>query len=200
MEIIKLYKRYYKAIMSNNINNQIKTTESGKITPSKCPAIRHAYNLGCYISSPSNYSFQNSNFIVNRYKLNDVLFLDPGIIGTPDSNNFYARIDTGFSFDDLIIDVLATPILTPNLNNEFQIPPVVYPKGYKGPILAPVYSKNTIEIKASQPILQLIPLGLNYEFKVFLNEIKHEGFEGLFYDSELENLSYFDKINSTEIF
>jgi hypothetical protein len=200
MEIINLYKRYYKAEMSKNINNQIKMTESGKITPSKCPAIRHAYNLGCYISSPSNYFFQNSNFIVNRYKLYDELFLDPGVIGTPDSNNFYARIDTGFSFNDLIIDVLATPILTPNMNNEFQIPPVVYPRGYTGPILAPIYSKNTLEIKASQPIVQLIPLGLNYEFKVLSYEIKHKEFEGLFYDSELENLIYVDKVYNMEIF
>ncbi len=200
MHKIILIKRYFRANIHNNINTQIKSTETGKITPSKCPAIKQAYNLGCYIGSPNDYHFDNSSFIVKRYNLNNKIILDPGIIGTPDSNNLYARIDTGFSFSKLNINILATPILTPTMNLEFQIPPVVYPKGYTGPILAPVFSQNKFILKTSQPIIQLIPLGSNYEFEIQNLEIKHENFEGLFYDSEFGNLVFIDKFNCTEQF
>jgi len=196
---IKIYKRYHKALLRNNITEQILATEKGKITPSKCPAIRQAYNLGCYVMSPSQYEFNQNSFLVKRFKLNDKILLDPGIIGDPKSNHFYARIDTGYSFKDLAVDVLATTILTPFMNNDYQIPPVVYPKNYTGPILAPVSSLKHISIEAGQPLLHLIPLGSDYIFEEIAMEISHKSFEGLFYNSILNQLEFIDEINCLEV-
>jgi len=66
MGIIVLYKRYHRATMEQSIQQIIKESESGKITPSKCPAIRQAYNLGCYVNSPRQYDFNNGIFNIKR--------------------------------------------------------------------------------------------------------------------------------------
>lgn len=199
MKAIKLYKRYNKALFRNNINEHVRATEKGKITPSRCPAIRQAYNLGCYILSPKQYYFNQDSFTVRRFKLNNKILLDPGVIGDPESNCYYARIDTGYSFVDLEIDVLATTILTPFINNDYLIPPVVYPKSYTGPIIAPVSSLKKHKLDLGQPLLQLIPLGQNHTFEEIAKEITHDSFEGLFYDSILENLKFIDELNCLEI-
>jgi len=198
MSSIELYKRYFKASFEQGINQIIKDSETGKITPSKCPAIRQAYNLGCYINSPSQYNFKNGIFDVKRYKILDKYLLDPGIIGDPSSKNLFARIDTGYSFQNLDIDVLATPILAPLINDDFQIPPVVYPKGYTGPILAPVSSRKNNIIKEMQPILHLIPLSLEYTFEEINQELIHSNFEGLIYDSIIPHMQFIDELSCTE--
>lgn len=184
--------------MEQSIQQIIKESESGKITPSKCPAIRQAYNLGCYVNSPRQYDFNNGIFNIKRYKIMDTFLLDPGVIGDPSSKNLFARIDTGYSFQNLVIDVLATPILAPLINNDFQIPPVVYPKGYTGPILAPISSLKSITIDECQPILHLIPLSIDYKFEVINLEIIHSNFEGLIYDSIIRTMEFVDEICCTE--
>jgi hypothetical protein len=176
----------------------VKESESGKITPSKCPAIKQAYNLGCYINSPRQYNFKNGIFKIKRYKIKDTYLLDPGVIGDPSSRNLFARIDMGFSFKNLEIDVLATPILAPLINSDFQIPPVVYPKGYTGPILAPISSRKSITIDECKPILHLIPLSIDYKFEVINLEINHSNFEGLIYDSYISTMEFVDEICCTE--
>ena len=198
MKSIVLYKRYHKASLEQSIQQIVKESEAGKITPSKCPAIRQAYKLGCYINSPRQYDFRNGIFNIKRYKITDKYLLDPGVIGDPSSNNLYARIDTGYSFQNLEIDILATPILAPLINFDFQIPPVVYPKGYTGPILAPVSSRKNITIKESQPILHLIPLSINHRFEVISKEINHSNFEGLIYDSLIKSMEFIDEISCIE--
>lgn len=198
MSIIVLYKRYHRASIKQSIQQIIKESESGKITPSKCPAIRQAYNLGCYVNSPRQYDFNNGIFNIKRYKIKDTYLLDPGVIGDPSSKNLFARIDTGYSFQNLDIDVLATPILAPLINDDFQIPPVVYPKGYTGPILAPISSRKNISIKEFQPILHLIPLSLNHRFEVVNTEISHTNFEGLIYDSLITSMVFIDEKSCIE--
>jgi hypothetical protein len=198
MSIIVLYKRYHRASMEQSIQQIIKESESGKITPSKCPAIRQAYNLGCYVNSPRQYDFNNGIFNIKRYKIIDTYLFDPGVIGDPSSKNLFARIDTGYSFQNLEIDVLATPILAPLINDDFQIPPVVYPKGYTGPILAPISSRKNISIKEFQPILHLIPLSLNHRFEVVNEEISHTNFEGLIYDSLITSMEFVDEKSCIE--
>lgn len=195
MGTVLLYKRYKKASIEHTIQQNIKRSESGKITPSKCPAIKKAYNLGCYVNSPNQYDFKDGLFNIKRFKIMDKYVLDPGVIGDPNSNILFARIDTGFSFQNLEIDILATPILAPLINDDFQIPPVVYPKEYSGPILAPVCSRKDVSIKKCQPILHLIPLATGYQFEVVNKEIIHSNFEGLMYDSLVPAMEFIEEIS-----
>jgi hypothetical protein len=199
MNSIILYKRFHKASMEQVIQQLIKESESGKISPSKCPAIRQAYELGCYINSPRQYDFRNGAFKIKRYKITDKHLLDPGVIGDPTSNHLFARIDTGYSFENLEVDTLATPILAPRINVDFQIPPVVYPSGYTGPILAPVGSVKDVSIKEAQPILHLIPLSTDHRFEETPREILHSNFEGLIYDSLIQSMEFMDEICCSEL-
>ena len=195
---VKLYKRYKNASLNLNLDARIKKNEIGKITPSKCPAIKQAYRLGCYINSPSKYLFQNGVFKVKRYKIGEKQLLDPGVIGDPTANEIFARIDSGYSFKNLEVEILATPILAPHINENIIIPPVVYPVGYTGPILIPLGSKHSIIIEADQPILQLIPLSMNCSFEEQYEELIHDSFEGLKYDSDLLKMILIDELNSLE--
>jgi hypothetical protein len=193
-----LYKRYQKASLEQSIYQSVKDSEIGKITPSKCPAIRQAYKLGCCINAPRQYVFREGKFHVKRFKIKGEIILDPGVIGDPTSTELYARIDTGYSFQKLIIDVLAIPVLAPRINFGLQIPPVVYPKGYTGPILAPVSSRYSITISERQPIIQLIPLSLDYVFKEVNEEVVHASFEGLIYDSAIPYMEFLDEVDCIE--
>lgn len=195
---IKIYKRYNKAEISNNIMKEIIATETGKVTPSKCPAIRHAYKFGFFILSPNDYSFKEGTFSVKAYNCDNKLFLDPGVMGDPNSNHLYARIDTGYSFLNLEHDVLITKVLTPFMNTEYEIPPVIYPKNYIGPILAPISSNLNITISKGTPLLHVIPLCSEYSYEEINKEIIHESFEGLFYDSMINKLDFIEEKNCRE--
>lgn len=197
---INIYKRYSLASYVPNINSAIKKYEYGKITPSKCPAIYKAYNHGCYLLSVKNYTFDNDGFYINRYTHNDKLFLDPGIIGDPTSSRIFARIDTGYSFKNLKIDTLSIPVLEPNITQGIHIPPVIYPRGYTGPILAPIKSLKDLVIKEKDPLIHLMPFSINSNFVEINSEIKHPDFEGLFYDSIKEDLKFVDVIHSSKFF
>jgi len=178
---IEIIKRASFATLKDRIIEDILETEKSKVTPSRCPAINKAYNRGIFILNPKDYYFKEKYFIVNEYSsLSGKKILDPGIIGTPDSNHIYARIDLGFSFENIPCDILATPILASYFNNNFEIPAVIYNKGYSGPILAPVSCEFDKILFKGTPILQLNPLVEEFSFKVIIKNIDHVGFEGLF--------------------
>ena len=197
---IEIIKRASFAILKDRIIEEILETEKSKIAPSRCPAINKAYNRGVFILSPKDYYFKKNYFVVNEYKsLLGHKILDPGIIGTPDSNHIYARIDLGFSFENIPCDILATPILASYFNNQFEIPAVIYNKGYTGPILAPISCELNKKLIKGTPILQLNPLVEEFSFKIINKFIDHAGFEGLFnFENEL-NLTFIKTFNSNKL-
>jgi hypothetical protein len=173
------------------------------IRPELCPAIRDFHSAGSLICNPTNLSFLNKfSFEVRHYKSNDGKeILSPGVIGDPKSERFYARVDTGLSFIDIPCPVMAIKNhhLTNPLNN-IEIPPVIYPQNYTGPILIAISSDFALEVPKHTPLLHIIPL---YPTKVSItissSVIVHENFEGLLYqnylrDTDLLNITTSDKL------
>jgi hypothetical protein len=139
-----------------------KTLKDSKgIRPELCPSIRDYHSTGWMISTPVNVHFQGEReFKVNKYiDENKKKFLVPGVIGDRDSKKLYARIDTGFSLENLSVPMMALKCQYENdFFGNFEIAPVVYPKQYTGPILIAAYGKNCFELAADQFILHLMPL------------------------------------------
>jgi hypothetical protein len=110
--------------------------------------------------------------------------LIPGVIGGPDSERNYARIDSGFSIENLQVPFITT--LTTSLVDDssgFCQPTVYYEVGYSGPLLIPLSSTLQSEISTGMPISHLIPLSVD---DVLISIIEkpdpmpcHSDFEGL---------------------
>ena len=153
------------------------------ISPSRCPAIRDAGELGIVVASPCNIRIGSKHdaFVqVLGDSLGNRCFV-PGVIGDPKSRRAYARVDTGYSFTELPCQVLSLPPLQ-FLHRETLVfgPTVLYPVGYSGPVLAALASNRLTEIKKGEPLVQLTPLApASFIAAVADGEIEHPGFSGL---------------------
>ena len=155
------------------------------MSPDRCPAIRSAANLGVELLAAYGVSFAGPRELrseVLRTGSGGTVFL-PGVIGDPNSERIYARIDSGFSVSDLPCSLLATlPLSLSTRAAGFSAPTVLYKSGYSGPILAPLSSIEMSRILVGDPILHLGPLTeYPVTFEEGIEETVHENFEGLLY-------------------
>lgn len=161
---------------------------NGLITPSRCPAVRQASGLGVHIASPIQLSFFGPrSFEVHRYSRAGPKksLLVPGVIGDPSSQRLYARVDTGYSFRDLPLEVIQVPASSLSERLEgFTSPIVTYPVGYTGPILAAISANSPGTIEQGAALMQLIVLGQpDACFEETDHPIDHQSFDGLFDES-----------------
>ena len=163
MEIVNLIRRYDKAKFfesKNTFDKQVKRVRG--IRPPLCPAIRDFYCRGWFLSSPIEVHFSSERmFSVSIYESakDQKTLLLPGVIGDNKSKKLYARIDTGFSMQSSHMDVLAIKAQDESMQDEcFGIAPVVYPAGYRGPILIAAYSNQEFTLEPNKPLLHCIPL------------------------------------------
>lgn len=172
------------------------------ISPELCPAIRDFYSLGAYVFSPICLEIYDSHSFevqVNENPEGERLLI-PGIIGAPGSREYYARIDSGFSLVDLSSPVLGVITQLPSYDlSNIRMPPVVYPAGYSGPILMPVSCSTRFSVTRSAPLLHLIPLDLDTRLEVIEEEVRHQGFEGLVYESEIRSFQRTWSVLSTDL-
>jgi hypothetical protein len=205
---MKLIRRYKESRVEESDLYFLKSIKANKgIRPENCPAIRKFFSLGVLIFSPIEF------LIINKFRFEVIVrsnsqgnkLLIPGIIGAPGSPKFYARIDTGFSFDKLETPVIA--IKCQNHNAELanlEIPPTYYPLGYTGPILAPISASKPTMITKNHPLLQLIELDSSgRKFDMLDQKITHPTFEGLLYDNyiddyEIKTSTYSDDLVPTK--
>ncbi len=156
---------------------------SSSIRPELCPAIRAFDRLGIYIGTPYGVNFHgNHNFDVEIYKnALGANLLCPGVIGSPQSDMLYARIDSGLSVVDLRSPLVAISIQNSIHGNScLRIPPAVYPVSYTGPILIPVGANSAIHVPRGEFLIHLFALSSDGgEFRIVPSSIAHDKFEGL---------------------
>ena len=186
---LKLIKRFDRAVMENSgkfYRNLLKGVKG--MRPALCPAIRSFQSLGWRVSPPVNVIFRSErSFDVDRYSDEDgKKFLVPGVIGDKESERLYARIDSGFSLVDLSVPMLAIKCQEEgDYYRGFEVAPVIYPKGYTGPILMAVSANGRFELIRSEYILHLIPMTSEEVDVVVDEDFEHlePQFEGLFKNS-----------------
>ena len=88
---------------------------------------------------------------------NDVLVV-PGVIGSPDSTILFAKVDTGFSVDDLPVEWLSLPVMNLEFSLNLIMPGVIFPKGYCGPIFVAVAARTPVFVAAGYPLTQLVAI------------------------------------------
>lgn len=185
MKII-FYKRIIDPYFSTSIEVFKKKSASKKgIQPEFCPAIRDFYSRGWLVGTPIEINLYNSReFDVDKRSTPDgKLFLSPGIIGDPNADRLYARIDTGLSLKDLPVALMAIKRQSEDWKfKNIVIPPVIYPRGYSGPILIAVSSDHFETIPINEPLIHLIPMTeeTHIEAELSNENISHEKFEGLY--------------------
>lgn len=201
--IINFHQRFKNPSLQEAFNffqPKLKTVKG--IKPHFCPSIRDYFKLGWVLGSPINLFFSSkTDFTVQRRQSESGdIFLSPGVIGDPNADILYARIDTGYSFLNLPTPILATKIqLIDEFDDGLLIPPNVYPAGYSGPILIAAASHKPQKIVSQTPMIHLIPLtntGM-HEHHVIDTEIKHENFEGLYYNDWELDYPIVNSINSS---
>ena len=174
------------------------------IRPELCPAIRDFHSRGWFVGSPIELTFYNSReFDVDkRRNVQGKLFLSPGVIGDPDAKRLFARVDTGLSFKDLPVALMAIKRQSQDwIYGSLVIPPVIYPKGYTGPILLAVSSNDYITIPINEPLVHLIPMtdGIDIDIDLSDEYITHEKFEGLYSKSWEEEHKKEGMVKSTSL-
>jgi len=153
--------------------------------PNICPAIRNANMKGVLMSALHDIDFDElGGFDVRLGSNGDkAVLVVPGIIGSLNSDVLFAKVDTGFSVDDLPIQMLSIPVLDLEFSLNLIVPGVIYPQGYSGPLFIAVASRVPIRIPASYPLTQLIALN-ERESEIVVNDRfelskKDQLFEGL---------------------
>jgi len=160
---IQLLRRIDEAISPVNgkeLNSKPLWPISGKMHPNVCPAIKEANNKGLFLSSTYEIEFDgpsNFNVLLGLNNQREVFVL-PGIIGSPDSTILFAKVDTGFSVENLPVDLLSTPVLDIEFSLNLIVPGVMYPKGYSGPIFIAVASRTKTSVPVGYPLAQFIVL------------------------------------------
>jgi hypothetical protein len=126
--------------------------------PNLCPAIRDANVRGLLLTALHDLDFDGPDGFEVRVGSvgGDEILVVPGVIGSPDSEILFAKVDTGFSVDDLPIEWLSTPVLNLEFSLDLIVPGVVYPKGYCGPLFVAVAARKKVRIPAGYPLTQLI--------------------------------------------
>ena len=113
---------------------------------------------------------------------NEVLVV-PGIIGSPDSTILFAKVDTGFSVDDLPLEWLSLPVLNLEFSLNLIVPGVIYPKGYCGPLFVAVAARTPSTSPLGHPLTQLVAIdGKNRPLKSvnsLLAQTTDKNFQGL---------------------
>jgi len=154
------------------------------IRPELCPAIRAFHCQGWVIATPVELEFQGSRrFRVHKFKdQSGGLFLSPGVIGTPETERLYARVDTGISITQSPVPLLAIRLQDAKFPFPcLHVPATLYPPGYVGPILIPMSSDIGLVVPAGALILHVIPQYPDAVDAVIEEaDVKHEEFEGLY--------------------
>lgn len=203
---IKIYSRIdnYSIKRSSIFFNEVFRNTKG-IRPELCPAIRAFNSVGFVIGSPITIKFKNKRkfFLEKREDSNQNIFLSPGVIGEPNSDRLYARVDSGLSFINLELPIIAIK----NQNaieylDSIIIPPVLYPAGYSGPILIPMSANNNVQINKNDGLLSLIPLttDINIDYEIISSDIIHDKFEGLYYRNWQNVYKHSEIVSSENIF
>jgi hypothetical protein len=203
---IKMYSRIDNySIKKSSIffNEEFRNTKG--IRPELCPAIRAFNSVGFVIGSPIAVKFENKRkfFLEKRRDSNQNIFLSPGVIGEPNSDRLYARVDSGLSFMNLELPIIAIKNQnTIDYLDSIIIPPVLYPAGYSGPILIPISANNDIQINTNDGLLSLIPLStdINMDYEIISSDIRHDKFEGLYYRNWQDTYKNSEIITSENIF
>ena len=154
------------------------------MTPSKCPAIRSYAASGIDFHSLHDVFFEGPLSVrSDAFRTGEgALVLVPGVIGSPGTHWVYARIDTGFSVEELPSSFLMTlPLELCERPNGYNSPSILYEKGYSGPLLAAIASAGMAELKVHDPIAHFVPLVEDRELQVRVIDrpIVHADFEGL---------------------
>lgn len=188
MTNVEFYKRYENDSLIPTYDFFQKKIKGLKgIRPEFCPAIRDFYKLGWVLGSPIEVNFLSKrDFYVDCYKSCDNnYFMSPGVIGDLNSETLYARIDTGYSFVNLNVPILSIKFDSLDWDDQdISIPPNLYPAGYTGPILIPLSCNSERKVQKFNPLIQLIPFGQkDCTHDVITQSIKHEAFEGLYFNA-----------------
>lgn len=203
---IKIYSRIdnYSIKKSSIFFNEAFRNIKG-IRPEFCPAIREFHSIGFVIGSPIAVKFENKRkfFLEKSWDSKQNIFLSPGVIGEQNSDRLYARVDSGLSFINLELPIIA--IKNQNAIEYLEniiIPPVLYPAGYSGPILIPISANNNVQINKNDGLLSLIPLStdINMDYEIISSDIKHDKFEGLYYRNWQDTYINPEIITSENIF
>lgn len=175
------------------------------IRPELCPAIRDFHSRGWFVGSPIQLTLYNAREfdVEKRRSIEGKLFLSPGVIGDPDTKRLFARVDTGLSVKDLPVALMAIKKQSQDwIYESLVIPPVIYPKGYTGPILIAVSSNDYKSIPINEPLVHLIPMidGVDIDADLSDEYISHERFEGLYSKSWEADYKKDDIVKSTSLF
>lgn len=173
------------------------------LRPELCPAVKDFHSSGFLIYSPFDIEIQSKfSFDVAVYTDTDKQkLLVPGIIGTPNSPRFYARVDTGFSLINSECEIISIPNLRCDaVRQTLIIPPVIYPAGYTGPILIAVSADQPFQIDTALPLIHLIPMSREISsVKVEDTNVRHTSFEGLIYKDFNDSFSLQKRCSSLEL-
>jgi hypothetical protein len=185
INLIRRYKNGNIKPLTNVFKDSLKGIKG--IKPELCPAIRDFQSLGWGVSPPVNVVFRNErSFDVEKYSDEEGnKFLVPGVIGDKVSKRLYARIDTGFSMINLPVPILALKCQNQHEHfRKFEIAPVVYPRGYSGPVLIAASANEPCLLRENEYVLQMIPMIFDESSLVIRDDSKYleKGFEGLFKD------------------
>lgn len=174
MTIVKLHRRVHEAtvpIISAKPSFNPLWPIKGQMHPNICPAIRNANIKGFLISGLHDIQFYGPNSFdvwINSDSANRVAVV-PGIIGSYDSNILFAKVDTGFSVDNLPVEWLSLPVLNIEFSLNLIVPGVIYPKGYSGPLFVAVAARTQVRIPSGYPLAQLVTID-NQEVEVEISE------------------------------
>ncbi|WP_145051785.1 hypothetical protein [Lignipirellula cremea] len=128
--------------------------------PNICPAIKKANMKGVLLSALHDIKFdgpESFDVRLGSTGQNTVLVV-PGVIGSPNSTVLFAKLDTGFSVDELPVEILSLPILDLEFSMNLIVPGVIYPKGYCGPLFIAVAARKAMCVQAGYPLTQLVAL------------------------------------------
>lgn len=164
MAVVQLLRRVHEAgmpVAAAGAGQEPLWPLQGQMHPNLCPAIRDANVRGLLLTALHDINFDGPDSFdvrVGPIGTNEVMIV-PGIIGSPDSSILFAKVDTGFSVDDLPVEWLSLPVLNLEFSLDLIVPGVIYPKGYCGPLFVAVAARTQVRIPAGYPITQLIAIG-----------------------------------------
>jgi hypothetical protein len=143
MAVVQLLRRVHEARMPVAAADAVQAPLwplRGRMHPNLCPAIRDANVRGRLLTALHDIDFDgpdNFDVRVGPMGTNEVMVI-PGVIGSPESTILFAKVDTGFSVDDLSVEWLSLPVLNLEFSLDLIVPGVIYPKGCCGPLFVAV--------------------------------------------------------------
>jgi hypothetical protein len=163
MAVVQLLRRVHEARMPVAAADAVQAPLwplQGRMHPNLCPAIRDANVRGLLLCASHDLNFDGPDSFDVRVGLmgDDEVLVVPGVIGSPDSTILFAKVDTGFSVDDLPVEWLSLPVLNLEFSLDLIVPGVIYPKGYCGPLFVAVAARTQVRIPAGYPLTQLIAI------------------------------------------